>query len=63
MTPLGGPVVPEVYMMQARSSGLGGTGSTGFFFPDSRSSSYVVMVRWSWAAFRASMSSWGTSSL
>eukprot|EP00200_Dunaliella_tertiolecta_P015005 CAMPEP_0202416734 /NCGR_PEP_ID=MMETSP1128-20130828/40522_1 /ASSEMBLY_ACC=CAM_ASM_000463 /TAXON_ID=3047 /ORGANISM="Dunaliella tertiolecta, Strain CCMP1320" /LENGTH=68 /DNA_ID=CAMNT_0049023821 /DNA_START=178 /DNA_END=384 /DNA_ORIENTATION=+ len=27
MTPLGGPVVPLVYMMVQRSSGLGGYGS------------------------------------
>jgi len=44
-TPFGGPVVPEVYMIQAKSSGLGGIGSWGVLLPDSRSSAYVVIVR------------------
>lgn len=37
-TPFGGPVDPDVYIRQKRSSGLGGTGSAGFFCPSSTSS-------------------------
>jgi len=44
-TPLGVPVDPDVYMIQARSEGSGGFGSIGFAFPSSRSSSYERTVR------------------
>lgn len=40
-TPLGAPVDPDVYMMQATSSGLGGLAGTGFFAPSSMNSSKV----------------------
>lgn len=44
-TPLGGPVDPEVYMMQQRSSGSGGDGSTTFSSPSFLNSSKLRMFR------------------
>lgn len=43
--PLGGPVEPEVYMMQHRSSLEGGVGGTMFSSPSFRSSSMLSTVR------------------
>src|SRR4051812_8403582 len=45
-TPLGVPVEPDVYMMQHRSSGLGGTGSAGFSSPSLARASTLVMEMW-----------------
>mmetsp|Transcript_18799 Transcript_18799/g.58480 ORF Transcript_18799/g.58480 Transcript_18799/m.58480 type:complete len:231 (-) Transcript_18799:253-945(-) len=41
ITPLGLPVVPEVYMITAKSSFLGGVGAAGLDAPRSRNSAYV----------------------
>lgn len=55
-TPFGGPVDPEVYMMQQRSSGDGGTGSTGFCSPNVRRSSKLMTLMSSYSVFSLSRS-------
>lgn len=44
MTPLGAPVLPDVYMMHATVSGVGLTGAVGFLTPSSYSSSMVTTL-------------------
>ena len=43
-TPFGAPVLPEVYMMTARSSGLGGVGGMFFSLPKASSSGREIVL-------------------
>jgi hypothetical protein len=60
-TPLGVPVEPDVYMIHARSSGVGGMGSAGFSSPSLTNSSKLMTFKWGCALFSFSMS-WGLGS-
>ena len=56
-TPLGVPEEPDVYIIQHRSSGLGGTGSTGLALPSSMRSETETMVNSGCEVLKLSISS------